>query len=120
MTCLYVTLISRMSSQGLRLFFAVVLITGALVRKCVYWVIQSIGLSGLDYVLGALFGMARGGVIVLLLIALLDSLGLSSDMWWKESVMIQKFSVWVDVAPNYMPEFLLKIVNSIRAGDIVI
>ncbi|UTC24778.1 CvpA family protein [Candidatus Comchoanobacter bicostacola] len=119
-------LADHISTQSFRVaimvvaIFAVVLISGSLVRRCVYWLIESVGLSGLDYVLGAVFGMARGGVIVLLLITLLDSLGLSGDMWWKDSVMIHKLAVWVEVAPNYMPDFLVKIFDSIRFGGLSI
>ena len=67
--------------------FVCCLIVGALLQRFGATLIDSTGLSGLDRVLGMVFGAARGAIVaVVLLIALRPFL--AAAPWWQESVMI--------------------------------
>jgi len=66
---------------------AVLILTGLLSRLIAYVVHQS-GLSGTDRLIGMVFGMARGVVLVSLVVMLLDAAGFGADPWWRESKLI--------------------------------
>jgi len=66
---------------------AVLILTGLLSRLIAYVVHQS-GLSGTDRMIGMVFGMARGVVLVSLVVLLLDAAGFDADPWWRESKLI--------------------------------
>ena len=53
----------------------------------ILYLIQAVGLSVLDHLLGSIFGLVRGMVISMLLAILLHSLHLDEDTWWKRSVL---------------------------------
>ena len=64
------------------------------------------GFSGMDYILGLFFGMARGLIIVSLLILMSGLTPLPQDSWWQESQLIPKvleLSMWVI---EHLPEHL--------------
>lgn len=104
---------SHIATQSLRVavivvaIFAVVLSASALIRSFIRWLIDRVGLSGFDHVLGLLFGVLRGILLAMLLIILLDSLGFSSDQWWKNSVTIGRLSTWMNIIPDHVPETVM-------------
>jgi membrane protein required for colicin V production len=69
------------------LIFVIVLLLMALARLAVQGLIRAIGLSVSDRALGVLFGAARGGLIVLLLVALGGMISLSTERWWREAYL---------------------------------
>lgn len=67
--------------------FIVCLIVGALMQRMGATLIDNTGLSGLDRLLGMVFGAARGAIVaVVLLIALRPFFATAT--WWQESVAI--------------------------------
>ena len=88
--------------------FASVLIASSIVRRVASVVVEQVGLGGLDHLLGFLFGLVRGGVILMLLILILDLLGFSSDHWWKNSMMIEQLSFIMNVMPDHVPSVFLE------------
>ena len=72
------------------LFFAT-LIVGGLINSLITQVVQFAGLSGMDKMLGLLFGFARGALIVVVIVAVLARLGITDDIWWQESLFIPRF-----------------------------
>ena len=72
------------------LFFAT-LIVGGLINSLITQVVQFAGLSGMDKMLGLLFGFARGALIVVVIVAVLARLGIADDIWWQESLLIPRF-----------------------------
>lgn len=72
--------------------FLVTLLVGALVNYLLSALVKMTGLSGTDRLLGMLFGLARGGVVVLALVLLLPRLvPVNQDMWWQQSIVIPHF-----------------------------
>ncbi|MGP4843184.1 CvpA family protein [Marinobacter sp. 1Y8] len=74
------------------LFFGT-LIVGAVINNLIGQLIKASGLSATDRVLGMVFGLLRGLIIVVVAIALVRYTPLSRDTWWQESVMIDRLAV---------------------------
>lgn len=81
-----------------------VLIIGGLVNFLLSQLVEQTGLSGTDRVLGVFFGIARGAVIVAIIILLAGLTPLPEDPWWRESMLIEYFkelSLWLrDLLPE--------------------
>lgn len=84
--------------------FIVVLSSSSMIRAGCQWLIDKIGLMGLDYLLGGLFGVIRGVVIAMLIMIALLNLGFNSDNWWKKSVMVERLSSVMDQIPDHLPD----------------
>ena len=73
------------------MLFAATLMVGALVNYLISTLVRMTGLSGTDRVLGIVFGLARGGLLVVVAIALVKNTPLTEAMWWYESALIPEF-----------------------------
>jgi membrane protein required for colicin V production len=71
--------------------FVAVLIVGALVRFAMRRLIWSTGLSGIDRLLGMLFGFVRGVLIVTLLVFLGGLTAITREPWWQHSELLPRF-----------------------------
>lgn len=76
---------------GYGLCFVAVLIVGAVVRFMVGKLIWSTGLSGLDRLLGMLFGFVRGILLVSLMVFLVGFTAFTRDAWWQQSALLPQF-----------------------------
>jgi len=88
---------ARIASAFAALFF-VTLILGALISYLLGELVKKTGLTGSDRFLGIIFGIARGLVVVAIVIMLAGLTPLPEDSWWKESVLIppfQSLAVWL-------------------------
>ena len=65
--------------------FLLIMAVGGLIAWMVRELIRHTGLSGTDRVLGSLFGLARGTIIVGLAVIVVDFTGLQNDPWWQEA-----------------------------------
>lgn len=84
--------------------FIAVLTSSSMIRSGMRYLIDKVGLTGLDYVLGALFGILRGVALSMLLMVLLMNLGFSHDNWWQKSDMVKKLSHMMEMATNHLPD----------------
>ncbi|MFD2228668.1 CvpA family protein [Alkalimarinus sediminis] len=75
------------------ILFIGTLIVGAIINNLIGLLVKITGLSTTDRLLGVIFGVARGVIIVVVTIALLRVTPMVDDTWWKESVMITKLQV---------------------------
>lgn len=76
------------------LFVSSILI-GSLLQHIVLELIRVTGLTGSDRALGAIFGLLRGVVIIVLLLTFAPLLtDFSQDSWWQESTLIPVFSAF--------------------------
>jgi membrane protein required for colicin V production len=87
-----------------------VLVLGAMVNQVMKKLVDSTGLSGTDRMIGIFFGVARGAVVVTILVLLAGLTPFPQDPWWNESVLIphfQEMAVWLkgylpsDIAANF-------------------
>ena len=67
------------------IIFVFALLLGGLVSWAARQLIRHTGLSGVDRLLGAAFGFARGVLLVALLVLALDFLDLDQDGWWQSA-----------------------------------
>ena len=65
--------------------FVLVLIVGAVVSWLARTLIRHTGLSGLDRLFGAVFGIARAAVIVGVGVIALQFTGMDQDPWWQQA-----------------------------------
>lgn len=71
--------------------FVCVVLLGGLINLLAGQLISKTGLTGTDRALGMLFGIARGVVIVAVLVMLAGLTGLPQDTWWNESTLLKHF-----------------------------
>ena len=86
------------------LVFICVLLIGAAINYLASSLVSKTGLSGTDKLLGLVFGVARGGVIVSLLVLLAGLTPLPHDSWWQESRFLdffEQFALWMRM---YLPD----------------
>jgi membrane protein required for colicin V production len=84
---------------GYGICFIAVLILGGLVRFFIQRLLESTGLDGTDRILGMIFGLARGLLLVALLVFLLSFTALVRDPLWQQSVLLPQFQglvAWLD------------------------
>ncbi len=75
------------------ILFIGTLIVGAVINNLIALLVKATGLSATDRLLGVVFGVARGLIVVLVIIAVLRVTPFAEDVWWKQSVMITKLQV---------------------------
>lgn len=84
------------------ILLVLVLILGGLVNYLVGQLVSKTGLTGTDRALGIVFGIARGVMVVGVLVLLAGLTQVPQDPWWQESVFLKHF---VDLA-LWMRSFL--------------
>lgn len=78
--------------------FVAVLVVAALLSRLVVNLVRSSALSGVDRSLGILFGLLRGGVLVMAVVLLGGLTPLVDEPFWKDSltiVYLQQFAGWI-------------------------
>ncbi|ARU89105.1 CvpA family protein [Pseudomonas sp. M30-35] len=82
------------------LLFIATLMVGALVNYLLSELIRVTGLSGTDRFLGMVFGAARGGLLVVLLVGLVSLAPVQEDPWWQQSTLVPHFLLVADWSKN--------------------
>lgn len=98
------------SATAFSLLFFATLLLGGLIRFVLSQLIEKAGLTASDRILGMLFGVARGAVLVAILVMLAGITPLPEDPWWKKSLLIppfQAFAVWLKThMPNGLADYI--------------
>src|SRR5688572_8642613 len=68
--------------------FVVVLLIGGLINFLIGKLVLKSGLAGTDRTLGGVFGLMRGGAVVLLLMLLAALTPMPKDAWWRDSKIV--------------------------------
>lgn len=96
---------ARIAAAFAILFF-VTLILGGIISFLLSALVKKTGLTGTDRFAGMLFGIARGMVVVAVLVMLAGLTPLPEDSWWKKSKLIppfQSLALWLrDQVPSSM------------------
>ena len=91
--------------------FVATLLLGSVVNFLLSKLVSSTGLSGTDRMLGLVFGVFRGLLIVLALVIVLPgALPVDQDAWWQTSKLIpifQGFEAWGRETAAAVSDFLL-------------
>ncbi len=87
----YIDVYSIRYAVAFAILFALALIVGGLINHLVSSLVKATGLSGTDRVLGMIFGAARGAVLMIVAIALLQHTPVENDLWWAKSTLVPQF-----------------------------
>lgn len=96
--------------------FVVTLIVMSLLGHVVVRLIGRTGLTGTDRMLGLLFGIARGGVVVVLLVLLAGLTRIPQDPWWQEAQLLPHFEAGANWIAGYLPDSVTENI-SYQPGD---
>lgn len=102
-------LITAIADSGLRVLagyaavFVGVLIVLALVRLAVRGLLKALGLTAVDRVLGVVFGVARGLLIVLILVAVGGMTSLPKELWWRNASLSPPLETAVLASKPWLP-----------------
>lgn len=92
---------SLRAALGYGLVFFGALAAGAVVMWLLRKAVQTTGLSGTDRLLGLVFGVARGVLLVTVLVVLAGLTALPRDPWWAQSRLIPVFQgIAQSIAPH--------------------
>jgi membrane protein required for colicin V production len=72
------------------LFLATLLI-GGLIGLLASYLVDYTGLTGTDRLLGAVFGLARGSAVIVVLVLAAGLTPLPNDPWWQQSLLMGHF-----------------------------
>ncbi len=94
------------------ILFVVTLVITALVNHLAAQLVRKTGLTGTDRMIGVMFGVARGAVVVSVLILLAGFTTMTQDAWWQESALVGVFhelALWLryTVAPELTGGFVV-------------
>ncbi|MBS98545.1 MAG: colicin V production CvpA [Oceanospirillaceae bacterium] len=87
----YIETVSLRLLAAFAILFVITLIVGALVGMLFSALVSATGLSATDRVLGMGFGAVRGGLVVVVIVALLGMTPAVQDHWWLDSSLIPHF-----------------------------
>lgn len=97
---------SILSLVSFALLFILTLIIAALVSNLIAALVDKTGLSGTDRAIGMLFGIARGIIIVGILVLLAGFTLVPQDPWWNESVLIPHFQQLAVMMKEFLPSHI--------------
>lgn len=86
------------------LIFVGTLLVGAVATWMLRKLVQGTGLSGTDRLLGGVFGIARGAVLVVLVVLMLGLTPFPRDVWWRESRLLPQVVEVAERARAWLPE----------------
>jgi len=96
------------SLAGCALIFVAVLVVMALVRLAASGFIKALGLTVSDRLLGLVFGVVRGVLIVLVAVAIGGLTPAPKQSWWKEATLSGPLETGVLVGKTWLPDDLAK------------
>lgn len=94
------------SLAGCAAVFVAVLVVMALVRMAASSMIRALGLSVSDRLLGLVFGVARGLMIAVVLVALGGLTSAPRQAWWQQAMLSRPLEIAVKVVSGWLPSAL--------------
>jgi len=82
--------------------FVVTMSVGGMINHLIAHVVAMTGLSGTDRLLGMIFGLARGALIVVVVVAVLARTPVTEDDWWKRSKFVPHFVSIADTLQEWI------------------
>ena len=103
------------------LCFIAVLIAGAILGFVLRKLVSGSGLSGTDRLLGMVFGLARGAVLVVLVVLMMKFTAVVRDDWWQNSRLLPTFDAGARWVTSRLPANIaryLEPAESIRVPEL--
>ena len=88
--------------------FLMTLIVGGFVNLTVSQLVDYTGLGGTDRLLGAVFGLLRGGAVIAALVLLVGLTPLAGESWWHDSLLLPYFQPLAEWLRSMLPLYLLE------------
>lgn len=83
--------------------FIVTLIAGAIINYLISQLVDKSGLSGTDRMLGVIFGIVRGGLIVATLVLLASLTNMPKEKWWQSTLTLPFFEEVAEQVKGMLP-----------------
>jgi len=99
---------SMRTLAGCVLVFVGILVAMSLVRWAVRSMVKALGLSVSDRLLGMVFGLVRGVLIVMVLVGLGGMTAAPRQLWWRDATLAPPLETAVLVAKQWLPNDLAK------------
>jgi membrane protein required for colicin V production len=104
---------SLRAAVAFTIIFVLVLVIMALINKLASQLVNKTGLTGTDRMMGMIFGLMRGVLVVSVLVFLAGFTAMPQDSWWQESIFMDvfhEFAVWLRhiVEPNITSGAIVK------------
>jgi membrane protein required for colicin V production len=99
----HVSVPSARLALGFLGLFLVTLLLGGVVNYLIGKAVDKTGMTGTDRILGLFFGLARGIVLVAILVLLAGLTPLPQDPWWRESLFIGHFQQLAEMLRDLLP-----------------
>lgn len=96
----YIETPSARTIAACAILFVATLLVGALISFLFGELVRATGLTGTDRLLGMVFGVARGALLVVVLVGLLSLAPVQQDNWWRESSLVPHFLLVADWSKN--------------------
>jgi membrane protein required for colicin V production len=96
-----------------------VLLAGGIVNTVLSFMLKSTGLSGMDKMLGMVFGFARGVFIVSLVLAVIKMTSLPYQQYTQSSKICAQFTPIVKWISGYFPAFIDKVKSTNTLASII-
>ena len=93
---------------GFATVFVGVLIVVGIARMVVSFLLRAVGVGLIDRMLGAVFGIARGVLVVLIAVMLGGLTPLPRESWWKNAVFAPPLETAVLAMKPWLPETMAK------------
>lgn len=87
------------------ILFVLTLMVGALLTHLLGALVEATGLTGTDRLLGMVCGLARGALLVVIIVGLLSLAPVQQDPWWQQSVLLPEFLMIADWSKNLLLGF---------------
>lgn len=88
--------------------FVLTLIAAAIVNYLVFQLVTRTGLGGTDRLVGMLFGLARGGVVVAVLVMVGMLAGMQDETWWTRSPLVGAFEPLAGWLYGFVPDTVMR------------
>lgn len=92
--------------------FVLTLVASALLIAVLRRLVNTVGLRPVDRALGAIFGLARGGVLLMFLVVLAAKTPLHRSAEWQASVGVKVVASWVKVMVPMLPSEVARYIPS--------
>ena len=100
---------SLRAAVAFTIIFVLTLVVMTLINKLASQLVKKTGLTGTDRMIGMVFGVLRGFLIVSVLVFLAGFTAMPQDPWWQESIFMDEFHEFALWLRQYVvPEIITK------------
>ncbi|HJL65618.1 MAG TPA: CvpA family protein [Arenicellales bacterium] len=93
------------------LIFVATLLLISIISHLIYRLMSSTGITGIDRVLGLIFGFGRGVLLLGFFVIISRTVGWSDGSWWETSKLVGHLEPVVELIKEFIPEDLSKTIK---------